>query len=41
MLRGIEEDIRSLYPGVQVIIENQDLVGYNGGRLGCEVAVSQ
>jgi hypothetical protein len=32
MLHGTEEDIGSLYPGVQFIIENQDLVGINGGR---------
>jgi hypothetical protein len=41
MLLGTEEDVRSLYPAFQFIIENQDLVGFNGGRLGCEIAASQ
>jgi hypothetical protein len=41
MLHETEEDVRSLCTGIQFIIENQDLVEFNGGRLGCEIAVSQ
>lgn len=41
MLAGREEDVRSFCTDVQFIIQNENLVGFNGGRLGCEIAVSQ